>query len=454
MDITSQTYELTHELIKLYRENSDFLNSHSGTLINKYRPKAFDDFVKLGIPTTKNEAYKYTNIEEYLKGNYEVEFAGDPFKINLKEIFKCDIPDLDTYVVLMLNGAYYYDNSLPSLPGGIIVCGLNEASVKYPEIFRQHYGKYADTSSDGLIALNTMFAYDGVFIYIPDEMILEKPLQIINISYSFRNLRITRRNLIVAGNNSSCNIVFCDHTLCAHSYNTNSLTEIFAAQGAHIRITRIQNENSLSSHITHTFFHQEKDSNVTSNTISLHGGLIRNNFFARLNGLGCESNHYGLFMGDDNQHIANFTYINHAMPYCTSNQLFKGILDENATGAFNGKIYVSKDAQKTLAYQKNSNLLLSPAAKMNSKPHLEIYADDVKCSHGATIGSIDAEAMFYFRSRGISEKEARQLLMYAFAYEIINKINIEVLRNRIIDLVDKRLRGELSRCNNCHIHCQ
>ncbi len=454
MDIISPGYDLTTELRKIYEENSDFLASNTSPILNNLRAKAFDDFLRLGVPTTKNEAYKYTRIEEYLKGNYEVEFSNDPFKIDLKEIFKCDIPELDTYVVLMLNGSYYYDNKLPSLPDGIIVCGLNEASVKYPEIFSQHYGKYADTSNDGLIALNTMFAYDGVFIYVPDKTTLEKPLQIINISYSFRNLRITRRNLFVAGKGSVCNIVICDHTLCAHNYTTNSLTEIFAAKDAQINITRVQNENSLSSHITHTFFHQEENSRITSNTISLHGGLIRNNFFARLNGTGCESNHYGLFMGDDNQHIANFTYINHAMPGCTSNQLFKGILDENATGAFNGKIYVSKDAQKTLAYQKNNNMLLSPTARMNTKPHLEIYADDVKCSHGATVGSIDSEAMFYLRSRGISEKEARQLLMYAFAYEIINKINIAVLRDRIIDLVDKRLRGELSRCNNCHIHCR
>jgi Fe-S cluster assembly protein SufD len=454
MDVNSPAYDLTKTLIKLYEENSAFLSSNASPLLNELRPKAFDDFVRLGIPTTKNEAYKYTHIEEYLKGNYEIEFSDDPFKINLKEIFKCDIPELDTNVVLMLNGSYYYDNKLLSLPDGIIVCGLNEASVKYPEIFRQHYGKYADTATDGLIALNTMFAYDGVFIYVPDKMVLEKPLQIINISYSFRNLRITRRNLIVVGKGSSCNVVICDHTLCAHSYTTNSLTEIFAGQGSHVDITRVQNENSLSSHITNTFYHQEENSTVTSNTISLHGGLIRNNFFARLDGKACESNHYGLFMGDDNQHIANFTYIHHAMPNCISNQLFKGILDENATGAFNGKIYVNKDAQKTLAYQKNNNLLLSSTARMNSKPHLEIYADDVKCSHGATVGSIDAEAMFYLRSRGISEKEARQLLMYAFAYEIINKINIVVLRDRIIDLVDKRLRGELSRCNNCHIHCQ
>ena len=172
-----------------------------------------------------------------------------------------------------------------------------------------------------------------------------------------------------------------------------------------------------------------------------------------MNGTGCESNLYGLFLGDDKQHIANFTLVNHAMPHGTSNQLFKGILDDHASGAFNGKIYVSKDAQKTQAYQKNNNILLSPGARMNTKPHLEIYADDVKCSHGATTGRLDSEALFYLRSRGIGEKESRQLLMYAFADEIISKIQISLLRDRITGLVDKRLRGELARCNNCDVRC-
>jgi Fe-S cluster assembly protein SufD len=234
---------------------------------------------------------------------------------------------------------------------------------------------------------------------------------------------------------------------------TNSLTEIYAGRNARIDFSRMQNENSFSSQIAHTFIHQEENSVVTSNTISLHGGLIRNNFFVRLDGYGCESNLYGLFLGDDNQHIANFTLVNHAMPHCTSSQLFKGILDDKATGAFNGKIFVSKDAQKTQAYQKNNNLLLSPDARMNTKPHLEIYADDVKCSHGATIGRLDYDALFYLRSRGIGEKEARQLLMYAFADEIISKIQIGLLRDRISELVDKRLRGELARCNNCNVRC-
>ncbi|MBN1416334.1 MAG: Fe-S cluster assembly protein SufD [Bacteroidales bacterium] len=453
MNASIHTNDISAALLKLYRDNNDTLEKNAGEVINSYRPKALEDFTRLGVPTTKNEAYLYTHIEDYLKGNYDVEFIDDPFKVNLREIFKCEIPELDTYVVLVLNGFYYVDNKLPGLPEGILVCGLNEASNKYPDIFSRYYGKFADTSSDGLVALNTLFAHDGVFIYVPNGLSLEKPLQIINLSFSFRNLRITRRNLIVVGDNSSCSVVVCDHTLCAHSYITNSLTEIHAGKNARIDFSRMQNENSFSSQITHTFIQQEEGSMVTSNTISLHGGLIRNNFFVRLNGTGCESNLYGLFLADDKQHVANYTLVNHAMPHCTSTQLFKGILDENATGAFNGKIYVSKDAQKTQAYQKNNNLLLSPGARMNTKPHLEIYADDVKCSHGATVGRLDSEAMFYLRSRGISEKEARQLMMYAFADEIIGKIQVGLLRDRIIEMVDKRLRGELARCNNCDIRC-
>ncbi|MBN2273346.1 MAG: Fe-S cluster assembly protein SufD [Bacteroidales bacterium] len=451
MSNPNMTRDLSADLVKLYRANAHVLADNTGEILNMQRQDALEDFMRLGVPDIKNEDYKYTRIEDYLKGNYDVEFTNDPFKVNLREIFKCDIPELDTHVVLVMNGFYYHDNNLSDLPEGIIVCGLNEASVRYPEIFRQHYGRYARTANDGLIALNTLFAHDGVFVYVPEGQRLDRPLQVINLSFSFRNLRITRRNLIITGDNATCNIILCDHTLSAHSYVTNSLTEVYAGKNARFDFSRMQNENSISSQITHTFIHQEENSVVSSNTISLHGGLIRNNFYSRLNGTGCENNVYGLFLGDDNQHIANYTLINHATPNSTSNQLFKGILDDNATGAFNGKIYVSRNAQKTIAYQKNNNLLLSPTARMNSKPHLEIYADDVKCSHGATIGRLDNEAMFYLRSRGISEKEARQLLMYAFADEIIGKIQVSLLRDRIIDMVDKRLRGELACCSNCDL---
>ena len=445
--------DIKGDLINLFRQHTDILESGSGQILNTYREQAFNDFDRLGIPTTRNEAYRYTPLDKYLQGIYDVELNANPFKIDLQDIFKCHIPELDTHVILVLNGFFYSLTLAGQLPEGVLVCGLNEASIRYPELFHRHYSHYADTSADGLVALNTLFAQDGVFVYVPPDTVVEKPLQIINLSHSFKNLRITRRNLFIAGDNARVNIVVCDHTLCQQSYLANSLTEVYVGRNALVDFNRLQNENSLSTQINNLFVHQEENSRFTGNSISLHGGLIRNNFYVKLNGRFGETNLYGLFLCDSSQHVANYVLMDHASSDCTSNQLFKGILDEDATGSFNGKILVRKDAQKTQAYQKNNNILLSPAARMNTKPHLEIYADDVKCSHGATVGQLDMEALFYLRSRGIGEKESRHLLMYAFANEIVSKITIPVLKDRIIDLVDKRLRGELARCSNCDIRC-
>jgi len=447
------TGNLTSDLISLYRQNNSVLDTMSGKLLNLQRENAFHDFDKLGIPTVKNENYKYTPLEKYFAGNYDVDLEVNPFKIDVKSIFKCDVPNLDTHVVLVLNGFYYANDRNGELPEGLIICGLNEASVKYPALFEKHYARYADTSVDGLVALNTLFAHDGVFIYIPDNAEMTKPLQVINLSYSDKNLRITRRNLIVAGNNAKAAIVVCDHTLSNQSFLTNSLTEIFVGRQASVNYDWLQNENGKSTHINNLFIHQEESSSFCSSIVSLHGGLIRNNFYAVLAGQHSDTSLNGLFLCDDKQHVANYILVDHASPNCTSNQLFKGILDGEATGSFNGKILVRPDAQKIQAYQKNNNILLSSTARMNTKPHLEIYADDVKCSHGATVGQLDSEALFYIRSRGISQDEARHLLMYAFANEIVGKISVPILKERIIDLVDKRLRGELSGCNDCVVHC-
>ena len=253
--------------------------------------------------------------------------------------------------------------------------------------------------------------------------------------------------------NSSAEVVVCDHTLSPFRFLTNSVTEIYAGPGARFNYSRVQNEHLNSNLLTNMFIHQEKDSQVKSNTVTLHGGTIRNNTNVLLNAEGCDSQVYGLSLADRTQHIDNYVNIDHAKPNCTSTQLFKGILDEQATGAFNGRILVRPDAQKTLAYQTNNNILMSDEAKMNSKPQLEIYADDVRCSHGATTGQLDENALFYMQSRGIPRQEARLLMLYAFAHEVIDKIEVVPLKDRINDLVNKRLRGELSRCNNCSMAC-
>ena len=234
---------------------------------------------------------------------------------------------------------------------------------------------------------------------------------------------------------------------------TNAVTEIYTGDNAHFEYFKVQNEHNESSQVSHTYIHQERGSNVQTNTITLHGGLVRNNLYVKLNGEGCENHAFGLFLTDKTQHVDNFIFVEHAKPNCNSTQLFKGILDDRSSGAFTGRILVSRDAQKTAAYQKNSSILLTDDVKMNSKPQLEIYADDVKCGHGGTVGQLDEDAMFYLRTRGIGEKEARLMLMYAFAYEILSEIKIEPLRDRMTELIDKRLRKELSQCNNCSLQC-
>ncbi|MBN2481111.1 MAG: Fe-S cluster assembly protein SufD [Bacteroidales bacterium] len=450
--LTSDTV-IKQQIIDQFEKHADELNKGSGSQINRFRKQALNDFNRLGIPTTKNENYRYTPVDRFLHGNYDLELLANPFRINLEDVFKCNIPELDTDVLLILNGFYYGSERQLNLPDGVIICSLNEASQRYPDIFNAHYSKYADTATDGLVAMNTLFARDGIFVYLPEDTELNRPLQIINLTYSFNNLRITRRNLVVAGKNAKAGIVICDHSLCEQSYHINSLSEICLGDHAHIDYARIQNENNLSAQINNVFVNQQANSHFNSHIITLHAGLSRNNFYVKLRDPYCECNLYGLFLCDGNQHVANYTLMNHDSPNCLSNQLFKGILDDEATGTFNGKIFVRQDAQKTRAYQRNNNILLSSSAKMNSKPHLEIYADDVKCSHGATTGQLDNEALFYMRTRGIGVNEARHLLMYAFANEIVSEISVDVLRERIIELIDKRLRGELSRCNNCDIHC-
>lgn len=443
--------ELQEEFSRLYAENADKISEGTSGLLNQYRDRALVDFKKLGIPTKKTEDYRYTDLMSYLKGDYTYELAPSRYSVDLEDLFRCDIPELNTHIILVLNGFYYEKNQPANLPEGMIISSLAKASIDHPEIVNKHYSQYADTSLDSLAALNTLFAQDGIFIYVPGNTVLEKPIQIINIGFSLHNLRITRRNLIVADQGAQASILVCDHTLCRRSFITNSLTEIYTGENARVDYVRMQNENSKSSQITNTFIHQEANSTFSSNTISLHGGLIRNNVFAKLNGEGATNNTHGIFFGADNQHVGSFTNIHHAKPHCLSDQLFKGVLDDNSTGAFNGKIMVDKYAVKTLAYQRNNNMLLSKSAKMNTKPQLEIYNDDVKCSHGATTGQLDTDAIFYLRSRGIAYEEARHLLMYAFANEVISKISLEPLRERMNDMVEKRLRGELSQCENCTI---
>ena len=446
--------DIKTKFLDLYQENISIIKNGSPEYINLIRDRAIELFRKNGFPDKKNENYKYTDLEKEFDNGYKTYLSPKNIKFEMKDIFSCDVPDINTKVILLLNGWFHdRENQLSELPGGAIIGSLQKASEVYPEIVKKHFAQYADIEKEGLVALNTSFFKDGIFLYVPKGVVIEKPIQIINVLMDEDEGFTQHRNLYILEENSQASIVVCDHTLSAVNFLTNSVAEFYIGQNAHLDYSRIQNEHNGSKQVSHLFFHQEKDSRVTANTVSLHGGLIRNNVSVLLNGEGCENNTYGLYLTDKGQHIDNYVSIDHAKPNCTSNQLFKGVLDDYATGAFNGKILVRRDAQKTQAFQANNNILLTDDADIKTRPQLEIYADDVKCSHGATVGQLDENALFYMRARGINKKEAKLLLMYAFANEVIQKIKVPALKDRINDLVEKRLRGELSRCNFCQMHC-
>ena len=330
---------------------------------------------------------------------------------------------------------------------------MKRAMVENTELVRKYYGQIANTAKDPIIALNSAFAQDGIFIYVPDNLIIERPIQIIDLLRSEEDLYVTQRNLIIAGKNAQVKLMFCDHTLAVHSYIANYLTEVYMDADSCVDIYGIQNQHNGTAYLNGIFVHQERNSQLITNTISLHGGMTRNHLHVDLHGDHANAALFGLSLTDKDQHCDNFTSIEHNAQSCHSNQIFKNILDDNSTGAFSGRIHVMPGAKKTEAYQRNNSVLLTKVAKMNTKPQLVIDNDDVKCSHGATVGQVNEEALFYLQTRGINETEARLMLMFAFAHEVLANIRVEQLRQSIDRLVNKRLRGEVSRCHDCKLEC-
>ncbi len=446
--------EVIGRLTELWEGRDAGILEGSPEVYNRYRTEAFNEFLRLGIPDRKNEAYKYTNLEKSLSYKYEKYFSPKPDDFREAEKFHCEVEDLDVWNMVLLNGFFPRgDEGLAMLPGGIWVGSMRAAAKQFPSLVEKHYNRYAQNENDGLVPLNTALATDGLFLYAPKNTVNTKPIQIVNLLQSAQDIFSQDRNLVVVEDGAQMSLLVCDHAISPQHYLTNTVTEVYVGRNARFEIIRVQNQHNDSGKITHTFIHQERDSFASSNNVTLHGGLVRNATWHRLNGENAETHSYGLFLADKHQHIANFVKVDHVAPNCNSTQLFKGVLDDNATGAFNGRIMVHKDAQKTNAYQSNNNIILSENAHMDTKPQLEIYADDVKCSHGATVGQLDENALFYLRSRGIDAREAKLMLMFGFAHDVVKNIPIEALRERIDNLVLQRLRGELSRCASCAIQC-
>ncbi|PWD99204.1 Fe-S cluster assembly protein SufD [Marinilabilia rubra] len=434
---------------ELFEEYRSQIEEHSSEVLNSFRGEAFDTFQETGIPSNKVENYKYTNLQPFFKGDFKFSIAPGKSEQNVEDVFSCDVDTLDTYTLYVVNGWYYPLNDLEGLPAGVRIGSLAQLSKDDPAFFKKYYGKRVPYLSDGIAAMNTMFAQDGFVIHIPKGVVVEKPIQIVNILMSEESLMATQRNLIVMEENSEAKVMVCDHTLSTDKFVMNSVTEGHIARDARLDFYNLQNQHNATTQVAGFYFEQHENSLVSTNNLTLHAGVARNNIELKLAGEHAEGRAYGLYLLDKNQHVDNFSYIDHAVAECFSDELFKGVLDDYSTGAFTGKIMVRPDAQKTNAYQSNNNLLLTNDAKINTKPQLEIYADDVKCSHGATVGQLDEDAMFYLRTRGINKEEATILLMYAFAYEVIEKIKVKPLREQIRGLVEQRFRGELDKCHSC-----
>ncbi|HBA99791.1 MAG: Fe-S cluster assembly protein SufD [Bacteroidetes bacterium GWD2_45_23] len=443
---------IEQQYIDLFTQFREELDAHSVKGMNQHRDAAFDTFRQIGFPTSKQEDYKHSNIVRTFDTDLGLNLRNIPIPVNPYDAFKCDVPNLATHLYFLINDRYY-DRFQPEekLPEGVFAGSLQRFSELYPDQFAAHYAQIADYSDNGVVAYNTMFAQDGFVVYVPKNVILEKPLQLINILRGGVNLSVNRRILIIAEENAQVKLLVCDHTVDDIHFVVTQVTEVFAGVSAQVDVYELEENSEKVTRLNNLFSEQKDNSNVVTSSITLHNGYTRNNYRFRLLGQHAEAHAGGLAICDKEQHIDNFAFLDHVSPNCMSNELFKTVLNDRATGVFCGKILVEKDAQKTMAYQNNRNLLASDSAQMFSKPQLEIYADDVKCSHGLTTGQLDEEALFYMRARGIDKDEARLLLMVAFTRDVVDMVRIESLQERLTNLINKRFRGELMRCGSCNV---
>ena len=411
--------------------------------IHVYRKNALKRFENKGFPTKKDEQWKYTSLKSIIQRDYNLSVNRNP-NIELKDIKKYSINDIDSFKIVFVDGVFnpFLSNTTHD---GMDICVLSAAlsKSKYKKTISKYFNKIVP-DDESLASLNTSYTQEGAYIYIPKSVLPEDPVQILHFSTGKNKpLWLQPRNIIIVEENARVEIIERHQSLKSHTGLTNSLTEIYAEKNSFIDYYKIQNDLESSNLIDNTFIDQKRDSNVRVHTFSFGGKLTRNNLNFYHKGENIQSTLKGLTILESDQHVDHNTLVNHAQPNCESHQDYKGIFSERSVGVFNGKILVDQIAQKTNAFQQNNNILIDNKAKVNSKPQLEIFADDVKCSHGCTIGQLDKEALFYLKSRGIPEKEAIALLTYGFANSILKSVNIPSLKKRINSLISKKLGVDL-----------
>ena len=442
------------QYIGLFNDKREAIDSHSAGALNAARDAALAALQGQRMPVKGDEDYEVTDLEEVFAPDYgvninRIEMVADPV-----DAFHCDVPNLSTAVYFLLNDTFKAGrNSANALPDGVVVKSLREAAVENADIVDRYYGKAASLDHRQA-ALNTLLAQDGLFVYVPKGVVVDKPLQIVNILNSGAPLMACRRMLIVAEDNSQVRILLCDHTqACSVDYLNSQVVEVFAGRNAVVDLYDLEDSSERTHRVSSVYIRQLEGSNLMVDGITLKNGYTRNDFYVDLAENSTELHLLGMAMAAGNSHIDNHTMVRHAAKGGHTDELFKYVLDDQAVGAFAGLVKVEPGADKTEAYQSNRNVLASTEARMYSKPQLLIDCDDVRCNHGSSIGQIDQNALFYMRSRGIPEHDARLMLMQAFMNDVIDGVRLESLKERLRHLVGNHILGNSSSCHECAGSC-
>ena len=445
-----------NQYIELYNEARQMIFDHAPESMNAMRDQAFEDFRKQGFPTKKVERYKYTDIQKLFEPDYGVNLSRLQIPVDPYEAFRCDVPNLSTSLYFVVNDMFFHDDKPKGhLPEGVIIGSMRD----YPELVAKYYTKLAKTSEDAITALNTMLAQDGLLVYVPKNTKVDRAIQVINILKAtpqnaqrvVPDLMVNRRVLIVLEESAEIKMLFCDHAADDRNFLATQVIEAYVGDNASLDLYCMEETHNKNVRLSNVYIVQQANSRVNHNVITLHNGITRNKLDLTFSGEGAECQCYGCVIADKQQHVDNNTLIVHKVPHCTSQELYKYVLDDKATGAFAGRVLVEHGAQKTSSQMTNQNLTATKEARMYTQPMLEIYADDVKCAHGSTVGQLNDAALFYMRQRGISLQEAKVLLQNAFINEVIDHMQLEPLRDRLHYLVEKRFRGELNKCSGCKL---
>jgi len=440
------------QYISLYQEHRDLICAHAPAVMNAVRDRAFEDFKTQGFPDKKVERYKYTDMQALFAPDYGLNLQRLAMLVDPYEAFRCDVPNLSTSLYFVINDAFYTEVLPKRAPqDGVIIGSLSKIAAEKPDFIAKYYARLADTSQDGVTALNTMLAQDGLVVYVPRGVKTDKAVQIINILRGDVELMVNRRVLIVVEEGAEIRLLFCDHAADDRRFLTTQVIETYVGDNARLDLYCLEETHYKNTRVSNVYIEQQRDSRVCHNVITLHNGVTRNKTDLVFKGEGAECHLCGCVIADKQQRVDNNTLIDHQVPHCTSQELYKYVLGDEAVGAFAGKVLVRKGAQKTVSQETNQNLCTTRQARMFTQPMLEIYADDVKCAHGSTVGQLNDAALFYMRQRGIPLAEAKMLLEVAFINEVIDCVELQPLRDRLHYLVEKRFRGELNKCEGCKL---